>query len=38
MENPALISLKNVSCHFGKTAGLPAIDRLSLDIYAGEIL
>ncbi|EJF78797.1 Methionine import ATP-binding protein MetN [Candidatus Bartonella washoeensis] len=38
MENPALISLKNVSCHFGKTARLPAIDRLSLDIYAGEIL
>ncbi|MGF7158186.1 methionine ABC transporter ATP-binding protein [Bartonella heixiaziensis] len=38
MENPALISLKNVSCRFGKTAGVPAIDRLSLDIHAGEIL
>ncbi|WP_336288097.1 methionine ABC transporter ATP-binding protein [Bartonella sp. CB60] len=38
MENPALISLKNVSCHFKKAADTPAINRLSLDIHAGEIL
>ncbi|WP_455481724.1 methionine ABC transporter ATP-binding protein [Bartonella sp. B35(2025)] len=38
MEKPALISLKNVSCRFRKTAGTPAIDHLSLNIHAGEIL
>ncbi|AGF74886.1 ABC transporter, ATP-binding protein [Bartonella australis AUST/NH1] len=38
MEDPALISLKNVSRHFSKTAGIPAVDNLSLDIHAGEIL
>ncbi|WP_336279607.1 methionine ABC transporter ATP-binding protein [Bartonella sp. CB175] len=38
MENPALISLKNVSCRFKKTADIPAINHLSLDIHEGEIL
>ncbi len=38
MEKPALISLKNVSRYFNKTAGIPAVDNLSLNIHAGEIL
>ncbi|WP_332065662.1 methionine ABC transporter ATP-binding protein [Bartonella sp. CB189] len=38
MENSALISLKNVSCRFKKTEDIPAINQLSLDIHAGEIL
>ncbi|VEJ45845.1 methionine ABC transporter ATP-binding protein [Bartonella vinsonii] len=38
MEKPSLISLKNVSRCYSKTAGIPAIDNLSLNIHAGEIL
>ncbi|WP_455476800.1 methionine ABC transporter ATP-binding protein [Bartonella sp. B41] len=38
MKNSALISLRNVSCRFKKRADTPAIDHLSLDIHAGEIL
>ncbi|UNE53591.1 methionine ABC transporter ATP-binding protein [Bartonella machadoae] len=38
MEKSALISLKNISRCYNKTAGFPAIDNLSLDIHAGEIL
>ncbi|WP_407965107.1 methionine ABC transporter ATP-binding protein [Bartonella sp. C271] len=38
MENNTLISLKNISHRFKKTTGIPAIDNLSLDIHAGEIL
>ncbi|UTO28026.1 methionine ABC transporter ATP-binding protein [Bartonella harrusi] len=38
MEKPALISLKNISRCYSKTAGFPAIDNLFLDIHAGEIL
>ncbi|WP_139412294.1 methionine ABC transporter ATP-binding protein [Bartonella mastomydis] len=38
MEKNALISLKNVSRCFNKTAGNPAVDNLSLDIHTGEIL
>ncbi|ABM44757.1 methionine import ATP-binding protein MetN [Bartonella bacilliformis Peru38] len=38
MENPALISLKNVRHCFSKTAAIPALNNLSLDIHAGEIL
>ncbi|WP_455473890.1 methionine ABC transporter ATP-binding protein [Bartonella sp. B30(2025)] len=38
MKNPALISLKNVSCYFNKIEDNLAINNLSLDIYAGEIL
>ncbi|WP_455476375.1 methionine ABC transporter ATP-binding protein [Bartonella sp. B17] len=38
MDNPALISLKNISCRFRKTAKNLAINHLSLDIHAGEIL
>ncbi|WP_375649639.1 methionine ABC transporter ATP-binding protein [Bartonella sp. MU70NMGDW] len=38
MDKNALISLKNVSRCFNKTAGIPAVDNLSLDIHAGEIL
>ncbi|AQX27763.1 MULTISPECIES: methionine ABC transporter ATP-binding protein [unclassified Bartonella] len=38
MESTTLISLKNISRRFKKTAGIPAIDNLSLDIHAGEIL
>ncbi|WP_375620121.1 MULTISPECIES: methionine ABC transporter ATP-binding protein [unclassified Bartonella] len=38
MEKPTLISLKNISRCFNKTAGVPVINNLSLDIHAGEIL
>ncbi|WP_074381410.1 methionine ABC transporter ATP-binding protein [Bartonella doshiae] len=38
MEKPALISLKNISRCYSKTAGTPAVDNLSLNIHAGEIL
>ncbi|WP_254474656.1 methionine ABC transporter ATP-binding protein [Bartonella sp. B1098] len=38
MEKNALISLKNVSRCFNKTAENPAVDNLSLDIHTGEIL
>uniref|UniRef100_UPI0035CF8AED ATP-binding cassette domain-containing protein n=1 Tax=Bartonella sp. CL74QHWL TaxID=3243541 RepID=UPI0035CF8AED len=38
MDKNALISLKNVSRCFNKTAGIPAVDNLSLNIHAGEIL
>ncbi|WP_175869025.1 methionine ABC transporter ATP-binding protein [Bartonella gabonensis] len=38
MEKNALISLKNVSRCFNKTAGIPAVDNLSLEIHTGEIL
>ncbi|WP_273758660.1 methionine ABC transporter ATP-binding protein [Bartonella sp. AU55XJBT] len=38
MEKPTLISLKNISRCFNKTAGVPVINNLSLNIHAGEIL
>ncbi|WP_208431819.1 methionine ABC transporter ATP-binding protein [Bartonella schoenbuchensis] len=38
METSALISLKNVSRYFSSALSTPAIDNLSLDIHAGEIL
>ncbi|MBX4335185.1 methionine ABC transporter ATP-binding protein [Bartonella raoultii] len=38
MEKPVLISLKNISRCFHKTAGIPAVDNLSLNIHKGEIL
>ncbi|WP_396583985.1 methionine ABC transporter ATP-binding protein [Bartonella grahamii] len=38
MDKNALISLKNVSRYFNKTTDTPAVDNLSLDIHAGEIL
>ncbi|WP_375684391.1 methionine ABC transporter ATP-binding protein [Bartonella sp. AP1QHHD] len=38
MEKPTLISLKNISRCFNKTAGVPVINNLSLNIQAGEIL
>ncbi|WP_375610814.1 MULTISPECIES: methionine ABC transporter ATP-binding protein [unclassified Bartonella] len=38
MEKPILISLKNISRCFNKTAGVRVINNLSLNIHAGEIL
>ncbi|WP_375694435.1 methionine ABC transporter ATP-binding protein [Bartonella sp. AD24XZML] len=38
MKKPTLISLKNISRCFNKTAGVPVINNLSLNIHAGEIL
>ncbi|WP_019220138.1 methionine ABC transporter ATP-binding protein [Bartonella florencae] len=38
MKKTALISLRNISRCFNKTADIPAINNLSLDIHAGEIL
>lgn len=38
MKHSALISLKNVNRRFSKTVDIPALDNLSLDIYAGEVL
>ncbi|PIT68859.1 methionine ABC transporter ATP-binding protein [Bartonella tribocorum] len=38
MEKPTLISLKNISRCFNKTAGVRVINNLSLNIHAGEIL
>ncbi|WP_375661606.1 methionine ABC transporter ATP-binding protein [Bartonella sp. CR127HXZ] len=38
MEKSTLISLKNISRCFNKTAGVPVINNLSLNIHAGEIL
>ncbi|GAA5100902.1 methionine ABC transporter ATP-binding protein [Bartonella acomydis] len=38
MKKPTLISLRNISRCFNKTAGIPAVNNLSLDIHAGEIL
>ncbi|WP_019221857.1 methionine ABC transporter ATP-binding protein [Bartonella senegalensis] len=38
MENSPLISLKNISRCFSTTADIRALDNLSLNIHAGEIL
>ncbi|KEC64684.1 Methionine import ATP-binding protein MetN [Bartonella quintana] len=38
MKNPAFISLKNVNRCFSKTAAFCAVDNLSLNIHADEIL
>ncbi|WP_375667477.1 methionine ABC transporter ATP-binding protein [Bartonella sp. AC130YNZD] len=38
MKKPTLISLKNISRCFNKTASVPVINNLSLNIHAGEIL